>query len=425
MNKTKETSEVKNSNLEDKPSKLDSQQKSKNSDSDTDAKLSKLNIILTLLITICLIFIIYRIIFIPAVEESEFEPKLPTEGIINIHEHIHKYTDADKWLDAMELCDVSTTIMLGSPEATFLLSAPPGFNNFSKNNDVILYLEKKYDSKILAFPTIDPRDPDKLEMLKKELKKGAVGLKLFSGHTGEIFPEPKTTIYDYLGPLDREDMFDVYEYCEENQVPIIWHIKLKWDYLYNETRNVMARFPKLIVNIPHFGVLGSDLSRLGYLMDNYTGIYTDISFGGFAYWSMQLASNHVEHYREFVNKYHERVMFGTDMVVTNNVRKTVSWIANLTMGYRDMLEKSEFHINVPNITGEGFDFDMDLNGFGLSQDKLDKIYFDNALRFLKGEPNQPQNLSTRTRSHFQYFIEENNYDYLKIISEILVANIKK
>jgi len=137
------------------------------------------------------------------------------------------------------------------------------------------------------------------------------------------------------------------------------------------------------------------------LMDNYTGIYTDISFVGFADWSIQLASNNIEHYRAFVNKYHERVMFGTDMVVTNNVRKTVSWIANLTMGYRDMLEKSLFHINVPNITGEGFDFDMDLNGFGLSQDKLDKIYFDNALRFLKGRPvTEDQNQSgSRSNRH--------------------------
>jgi hypothetical protein len=78
-------------------------------------------------------------------------------------------------------------------------------------------------------------------------------------------------------------------------------------------------------------------------------------------------------------------MFGTDMVVTNNVRKTVPWIVNLTMGYRDMLEKNEFHINVSNITGEGFAFDMTLNGFGLSQDVLDKIYFDNPIRFLRGK----------------------------------------
>jgi predicted TIM-barrel fold metal-dependent hydrolase len=394
------------------------------------SNLKKLNTVLVVLIIFSLILLVYRYTILP--QDEEFEPKLPNEGIVNIHEHIHKYTDADKWLDAMKLCGVSTTIMLGSPEATFLLSSPPGFNNYTKNNDVILYLEKEYDSKILAFPTIDPRDLDKLDYLKEQIASGAVGLKLFSGHTGEIFPEPKTTIYDYLGPLDRIDMDGVYDYCQRNHIPIIWHIKLKWDYLFNETKNVLHKFPDLIVNIPHFGVLGTDLSRLGELMDKYPGVYTDISFGGFAYWSMQLASNYIDEYRNFVNKYHTRVMFGTDMVVTNNVRKTVSWIANLTMGYRHMLEKDKFHINVSNITGEGFDFDMELNGFGLSQSILDEIYFDNALRFLKGDP-APNNLS-RGRSWMSKHVDvetgqaisafENLWlDYTMFLSRVLVLGV--
>lgn len=343
----------------------------------------KINYVLAILIVVCFIVLIYRFSLPPP--EEEFKPELPSEGIINIHEHIHWTSDADKWIDAMAIVGVSTTVMLGSPEATFLLSSEPGFNNYEKNNDVILWLEKNHDSKILAFPTINPNDSNKLEMLKNELKAGAVGLKLYSGHTGEIFPEPKETLYDYLGPLNRSDMYGVYEYCEKNHVPIIWHIKLQWDYLFDELNEVLEDFPNIIVNIPHFGVLGSNLTRLGQLMDTYPGVYTDVSFGGFAFWSMQLASNNVEQYSEFVNKYQDRVMFGTDMVVTNNVRKTVPWIVNLTMGYRDMLEKNEFHINVSNITGEGFAFDMTLNGFGLSQDVLDKIYFDNPIKFLRGK----------------------------------------
>jgi predicted TIM-barrel fold metal-dependent hydrolase len=329
---------------------------------------------------------------------DKFKPKFPTEGIINIHEHIHRSSDAEKWLLAMDECGVSTTVMVGSPEVTFKLNSPPGFNNYSINNEIILYLEEKYDSKILAFPTIDPRDPNKLEMLKDQINHGAVGLKLFSGHTGEIYTGDKETIYDYLGPLNRSDMYGVYEYCERNKVPIIWHIKLAWDYLYDETRAVLQDFPDLIVNIPHFGVLGSNLTRLGILMDEYPGVYTDISFGGFVYWSMQLASNNIEQYRAFVNKYHDRVMFGTDIVVTNNIRKTVPWLVNLTMGYRDMLEKDVFDINVSNITGEGFDFNGTLNGFGLSKQILDEIYFDNPLRFLKGEPVKEQEVRSMARS---------------------------
>jgi predicted TIM-barrel fold metal-dependent hydrolase len=348
---------------------------------------------------ICILILVLRFAFFPlGINVEEFEPKLPDHGIINIHDHIHHSSDAPKWLDAMEESGISATVMVGSPEATFLLSSPPGFNNYSLNNDVILWLEQKYDSKILAFPTIDPRDPNKLDSFKDLIDRNALGLKLYSGHTGEIFPAPKETLYDYIGPLNRPDMYGVYEYCESNKIPIIWHMKLKWDYLFDEIKEVMNDFPLLIINIPHFGVLGSNLTRLGQLMDTFPGVYTDISFGGFAYWSMQLASNNSEHYSEFITKYHDRVMFGTDMVVTNNVRKTVPWIVNLTLGYRDMLEKDQFYINVPNITGEGFNFDMTLNGFNLSQDILDEIYFENPIRFLSGEPAGKPSSGSRTRT---------------------------
>lgn len=336
------------------------------------------------MIVISFLVLVYRLSIIT--EDTEYEPKLPAEGIINIHEHIHWSSAAERWLEAMELCGVSATVMVGSPEATFLLSSPPGFNNYSENNKLLLYLEEEHDSKILAFPTIDPRDPSKLSELKNYIKKGAVGLKLYSGHTGEIFPEPKTTLYEYLGPLNRTDMYEVYDYCERNHIPIIWHIKLKWDYMFDETKAVLKDFPNLIVNIPHFGVLGDNVTRLGQLMDDYSGVYTDISFGGFAHVHLPKVSENIEEYREFVIKYHDRVMFGTDMVVTNNVRKTVPWIVNLTMGYRHMMEKNEYHINVPNITGEGYDFNETLKGFGLSQAILNEIYFENPIRFLSGKP---------------------------------------
>ena len=42
----------------------------------------------------------------------------------------------------------------------------------------------------------------------------------------------------------------------KNGVPIIWHIKIKIEKLYNETRAVLDDFPNLIVDIPHFGVVG-------------------------------------------------------------------------------------------------------------------------------------------------------------------------
>jgi predicted TIM-barrel fold metal-dependent hydrolase len=373
---------------------------------------NKFNIVLTVLIVISILFLLYRLTLPPLSTGSDFELEFPTEGIINIHEHIHRTDDAAIWLDAMEDAGVSATVMVGSPKATFLLSAAPGFNEYESNNEVILWLEKKYDSKILAFPTIDPNDSNKLKVLKNELKAGAVGLKLYSGHTGEIFPKPKETLYDYLGPLNRTDMYEIYEYCEKNSVPIIWHIKIQWDYLFDELTVVLEEFPKLVINIPHFGVLGSNLSRLEQLMDQYPGIYTDISFGGFAYWGIPRVSDNFEVFQDFAEKYSDRILFGTDMVMTNNIRKTVPWIVNLTMGYRHMLELDEYHVNVPNITGEGFDFNDTFHGLGLNSEILDKIYFENPIRFLNGKAATDKGRSGNVEhTNFEYFTQ-NNYNLI-------------
>ena len=212
----------------------------------------KLNNILGVLIIICLIILLYRVILIP--EEEEFRPKLPSTGIINVHERINRASDLDKWFEVMDICGISATCMLASPEQTFLLKSQPGFSNYSKNNDLIIYLEQKYNSKILAFPTIDPRDPNLLSMINDELNRGVIGFNSFSGHTAELFPPPKTKINDYLGPLNRTNMFIIYNYLEKHRIPFNWHVKLKNDTLYSQVEEILKEFPNLIVDFPHFGV---------------------------------------------------------------------------------------------------------------------------------------------------------------------------
>ena len=178
---------------------------------------------------------------------------------------------------------------------------------------------------------------------------------------------------------------------------------------------MLSDFPKLIVNIPHFGVVGSELWWLEQIMENYSGVYTDISFGGFAHQHIPVVSKNIKAYREFVSKYHDRVMFGTDMVVTSNIRKTVAWIVNLTLAYRDMLEKDEYYINVPNITGEGFNFTATLNGFGLSKEVLDEIYFENPIRFLTGKPAGSEGKNSKGNSIYSRSSFDNNSTNILIL----------
>ena len=384
------------------------------------SKLRLFNSLLVILILICSIVLIYRLSLKP--EEHEFKVKLPTEGIINVHERIQRSSDTEKWLEVMDICGISATCMLASPEQTYLLNSPPGFSNYSKNNDLVIYLEHNYDSKILAFPTLDPRDPNALDIIKDQLDQGAIGFNSFSGHTAELFPPPKTKINDYLGPLDRSDMYPIYDYLEQNRISFNWHVKLKNDTLYTQVKEILSNYPNLIVDFPHFGVLGTDVIRLGELMDNYSGIYTDIAFGGYAKWGMPRVSDNIELFREFAKKYHDRVMFGTDIVITNNIRKTVSWLVNHTMAYRNMLEKDQYYVNIPNITGEGFDLNETLNGFGLSEEILNEIYFENPIRFLSGEPANIKIVSKQNST----FSRSNDYTIIYIPLKIICCknNIK-
>ena len=113
-------------------------------DSRAEEKKGNKNYLLAVLIIICILVLLFRFILFPTESGNGngFEVEFPDRGIINIHDHIHRTSDADKWLDAMAGAGVSATVMVGSPEATFLLNSPPGFNNYSSNNDVIIWLEK-------------------------------------------------------------------------------------------------------------------------------------------------------------------------------------------------------------------------------------------------------------------------------------------
>lgn len=377
-----------------------------------------MNYILSVLIIICLIILLYRTFLTPTVEE--FKSELPSKGIINVHERIQRFSDVKKWFEVMDICGISATCMLASPEQTYLLNSPPGFSNYSKNNDLVIYLERKYDSKILAFPTIDTRDLNSLDTIKDQLNRGAIGFNSFSGHTAELFPPPKTKINDYLGPLNKSDIYPIYEYLERYRIPFNWHVKLKNDTLYSQVKEILKKFPNLIVDFPHFGVVGTELWRLSQIMDNYSGIYTDISFGGYAKWGLSRVSDNVEQFNEFVKKYHDRVMFGTDIVITNNIRKTVFWLVNHTMAYLNMLEKKQYDVYIPNITGEGFDLNETLNGLGLSEEILNEIYFNNPIRFLNGESVNSDKICLKQ----DYSKNEKNVRYTKVIIAHFKNNFK-
>lgn len=373
------------------------------------------NVIIAIILVVAVIFLAWRFINPPEEDKdqplppkTENQPKLPTEGIINAHEHIQTYNSrgdpiwedlGQRWLEAMERVNVSCTAMLGSPDATFFLKPTGHFNNYDRSNEDVVklayYFSDNYEgpTKYIAFPTVNATDPDNLAKFQDLMDRGAWGLKLYSGHYASF--------HSYQGPLNISSMYPIYQYCQDEQIPIIWHVHLGKKHIQAEFEAVLKDFPDLIINVPHWGLRSSDLPTLEDFLDTYENLYTDVSFGAWAMDGFVRVSDTADAIKAFVEKYPDRILFATDMVYTEHQRKTVEWAANLTQAYIDMLEKDYYSVTVAT---EGFEPDVigdhngmspgDYTGLNLDQDILEKIYYDNSIKFLLCKPyNEEVNIS--------------------------------
>ena len=307
----------------------------------------------------CLILlwpIVFSFLFHKADSSKTSQP-----GIINTHEHFQSFENVLPFLEAMRRIGVVKTLIVGSPEAT-ILTGRQGFSGEEKYNLEVLKIANTYPEHFIAFPTINPRDPEKLEKFKRDIKMGGEGLKLYSGHS----------LFHDL-PLDDPSMLPVYEFCEANRIPILFHVNA--GYFQTEFENVLKKFPKLKVICPHFCLSTIATERFEYLMDKYPALYTDVSFGyiDFLKDGLLRISRDPEKFRNLILKYQDRIFFGTDMVITSAPHKTADWLTDASRVYRDLLEKETYTFFA--IDG------VSLRGLHLEPKVLEKIYRTNFERF--------------------------------------------
>ena len=286
--------------------------------------------------------------------------------IYDVHEHLEE-GNLDTLLYAMEENDISYIGVVGSPRYTLTLRNP-GFEDFEKNNEFLLGAHEK----IIPFPTIDPRDENSLEYFKS--LEGAKGLKLYSGH--------QSSFHRYLGPLDREEILPLYEYIEENNIPVIFHVNPFNESIREEFEFVLSNYPNLAINCPHFCLSSINDRRFRELYDEYPNLYTDISFGSmFAQDGFERFSKSPEKYRNLIIKYQDRILFASDMVLTQV--KSKEFASEMVGCYRKMLELSEYECNVEGFQ-EDFSVHGNFTGLNLNEEILRKIYYENPTRFLEG-----------------------------------------
>lgn len=294
--------------------------------------------------------------------------------VIDVHEHVLNLELAERLANIQEEFRIVHTVLMGTSRYTFTLDENDGFESHHDNNEEILRIAAARPEQFSAFVTLHPPEEGNLERLQDYVRRGARGLKLYLGHGAATGKGPF-----HMMPLDDPRMMPIYAYCEQIQLPIVYHINLT-EY-YDEFVAVMEQFPRLRVCVPHFGLhknTEARLRRLAGLFERYPNLYSDIGFG---WWEFHIdgfkqLARRPQRFREFLTRHADRFMFSTDMVLEPT--KSDYYIRSTLRSYLQMLEMEYFRFF--------YLLDVPIRGLNLPEEALRKIYWDTPRRFLGMDP---------------------------------------
>ncbi len=256
-------------------------------------------------------------------------------------------------------------------------------------------MDKKYPKRFITFANVDfsidrMDDPDfgkkAAAQLEQDYKNGARGLKIYK-NLGLTVREPSNRRI----PTDDPRLDPIWQKCAELGIPVLIHtgepksffephdrfnerwLELKqfpnrarpgdvyppWEQVMQEQRNLFRKHPRTKFIAAHFAWLGSDLKRLGEVLDSLPNVSTE--FGAV----IAELGRQPRFAREFFLKYQDRLLFGKD-----------TW------------EMTEYHtyFRVLETNDEYFDYFRKrhafwkMYGLNLPDDVLKKIYYKNALK---------------------------------------------
>jgi uncharacterized protein len=160
-------------------------------------------------------------------------------------------------------------------------------------------------------------------------------------------------------PMDstNDGMMNALKWRLDNQEGIVGHSGM-----IDILERAVQKHPGTTFIACHFANLSYDLDRLGRMLDIYPNLYADISA---RYAETAVIPRFV---RDFYERYQDRLLYGTDMGYNTEMYRTTFRI----------LETEDEHFYDHSL----FSYHWSLNGFGLQDSVLKKIYRDNAIKLL-------------------------------------------
>jgi len=293
--------------------------------------------------------------------------------ICNAHEHLQSSREVPDLLRLMDQHGIAETVVVGSGDVTIFQRWSMSFTNYHERNLDLLKGAKAHCDRVYIFPCLNPLDENNLALMDNYFSLGARGIKLYYGLATTHAGGPWHSV-----PLDYEGMLPVFEFCQSNSLPVLFHAN-RVSY-FDELLGLLTKFPRLRICIPHLMVSSRTPHRLKMVeavLNNFPNVFTDNSHGreNLLLPVAQNFSRRSDLFRQFFTKYSDRIMWGTDLVLSRHkfdhmgayLDRMVQWYKDLTDsdGYTAPTEGNSEPLRGLNLSPENIYsavFDKWLNG---------------------------------------------------------------
>lgn len=267
-------------------------------------------------------------------------------SIVNVHESVESVAEIVKLQTTMSTLGMQKTVLHGIPKDLLYFEGEGiDLSDVDENNEAIKKAVQEFPEQFSYFCAIDPGDPLRNDAAEDCVENGAVGVKLYNGYS-----------YAHQTPVDDAKLNDFYTLLTEKGLLLM--LPVNTSEYETELRNMLTLNPDLTVICPHFCLSSKNLTRLSALMTEFPNLYVDTSFGhiDFAKEGFQTLSENHDDYEDFFETFQDRILFGTDAVVTSYEEKTVEWLDALYGDYIAMLTESDVVLATdPSLSLQGLD----------------------------------------------------------------------